>query len=368
MGLISKFVNTKINARNKRYYENLGYEIPKCDKHGMTITVDVNHIPKHSQTKVLCECDNCKKKYELNYSDYLRCNHDGKVYCKCCVHKVFHSGKNNNRWNPDLSDDDRKERRIFSEYTEFTRKVLQRDKYICQCCGVIGKKLEVHHIDGYNWEKEKRLDFSNVITLCEKCHNNFHDKYGRGNNTREQFESWFGKTVDYLNSYNGNLPPTKEIICLEDNKIFDSPKEAAQYANTIPSVIIKCCLRQESIKYGQCTKTVHGKHYIYLDDYNSMSDKEFEEYLKWSLSNKTYNNEENKHPSSKSVVCVNTKTVFKSGKYAGQVMKISNGGISECCRHKKNHCGLLKNGEKIIWMYLEEYKKLYDISDLIYYE
>ena len=61
MGLLSKYVEVKINARNKKHYENLGYEIPKFDKHGTIITVGVNHIPKYSQTKVLCKCDNCNE-------------------------------------------------------------------------------------------------------------------------------------------------------------------------------------------------------------------------------------------------------------------------------------------------------------------
>lgn len=28
------------------------------------------------------------------------------------------------------------------------------------------------------------------ITLCETCHNNFHNTYGRRDNTKEQFEKW----------------------------------------------------------------------------------------------------------------------------------------------------------------------------------
>lgn len=368
MGLLSKYVEVKINARNKKHYENLGYEIPKFNKHGTIITVDVNHIPKYSQIKVLCKCDNCNKEYELNYSDYLRRNHDGKIYCNNCAHKVLHSGANNCKWNSNLSEDDRKERRLLPEYTEFTRKVLQRDQYTCQCCGAIGRDLEVHHIDGYNWNIEKRLNYSNAITLCKKCHKNFHDKYGRGNNTKEQFENWISKTITYINNYNGELPPTREIICLEDNKIFSSPKEAAQYANTTPGVILKSCLRQESIKYGQCTKTVHSKHYIYLDDYNNMSNDELEEYLKWSSESKTYSNVENKHPSSKSVVCITTKTIFKSGRFASQIMKVSNGGLTECCQHKKKYWGTLPTGEQLVWMYYSEYQKLFDVSDLKYYE
>lgn len=369
MGLLSEYVETKINNRNRKYYKNLGYDVPKFEGHqSSSLIVAVNDIPRYSFTNVECECDNCRKKYILHYSDYLRRNHNGKIYCQNCCQKVLHSGENNNKWNPNLTDEDRELRRNIPGYTEFTRKVIQRDNYMCQCCGSVGVNLEVHHLNGYNWDKEKRFDFSNVITLCANCHKNFHDRYGRGNNTKEQFESWIHKTIDYLQIYDGELPPSREIICIDDNVIFNSPKEAAEYANSIPSQILKCCLMKDSIKYGQCTKTVHGKHYIYLDDYNKMTQKELNDYLKWCSELKTYKNGTNTHPSSKAVVCVTTKTVFKSGRFASQVMSVSNGGLTECCQHKKEYCGTLPTGEKLVWMYYSEYQQLYNTSDLIKYE
>lgn len=368
MGLVSKNINIKINARNHKYYENLGYKIPKYDKHGTTIVVSVDDLSKYCTSTVECQCDNCGKFYKIHYSDYRRRNHDGKTYCNSCAHKVFHSGENNIHWNPNLTDEDREIGRNILGYTDFIKKVLKRDNYSCQCCNKTGKKLEVHHMDGYDLHKDKRLDFSNAITLCKDCHKNFHDTYGRGKNNKQQFEEWMGKTIDYLSEYDGELPPPRQIICIDDNIIFTNAKEAADYIDSSPSSILKCCLRQDSARYGASTKSVHGKHFLYLDDYSNMSQDEMDNYLKWCNELKTYKNSNNSHPNSKSVVCVNTKTVFKSGRYASQIMKVSNGGLSECCSHRKNHCGLLPNGEKIQWMYLSEYEKLYDTSDLKYYE
>lgn len=369
MGLISQYVETKVNNRNKKHYKQLGYDVSKHNGHSsITIMVSVNDIPKCSFTKVDCQCDYCGRIYPLNYSDYYRRNHDGKIYCNNCAHAVLTSGENNNRWNPNLTEDDRTERRIKPEYYEFTRKILQRDCYTCCCCNQQGHNLEVHHLNGYNWDVNGRLDFSNAVTLCKVCHDNFHNIYGRGNNTKQQFEEWIGHTVEYQKEYAGELFPTRKIICLDDNIVFNNPKEAAEYANSIPSQILKCCLMKESIKYGQCTKTVHGKHYLYLDDYNKMTQEEIAEYLRWCSESKTYKNENNTHPNSKSVVCVTTKTIFKSGRFASKVMGVSCGGVSECCQHKKQYCGTLITGEKLVWMYYSEYQKLYDTSNLIKYE
>lgn len=50
--------------------------------------------------------------------------------------------------------------------------------------------MNVHHLDGFNWCIEKRTNVDNGVTLCKRCHLNFHSIYGSGNNTRGQFEEY----------------------------------------------------------------------------------------------------------------------------------------------------------------------------------
>ena len=232
MGLISEYVEIKLGGRNIKYYENLGYKIPRhMDKNkdmvvanGTTILVKISDLMPSSRCVVKIQCDNCNDILNVKWSDYNNHNHNGKYYCNKCANKIFLSGENHPRWNPNLSQEERKQGRNYPEYIEFIKKVLKRDNYTCQCCGDNNTKhdIEVHHLDGYDWCKDKRTDESNGITLCKNCHKNFHSIYGFGNNTKEQFEEWIGNAIGELEKYNGELPTARKIYCVEENKIHDN--------------------------------------------------------------------------------------------------------------------------------------------------
>lgn len=96
-------------------------------------------------------------------------------------------GKNNPNWNPNLTNKYRNDKRRYPEYREWREIVFKRDNYTCQTCGCRGNTLNAHHLDGYNNNPDKRILLENGITLCDSCHKNFHNKYGRGNNTKSQF-------------------------------------------------------------------------------------------------------------------------------------------------------------------------------------
>jgi len=80
------------------------------------------------------------------------------------------------------------------EDAEWSREVKRRDKHTCRACGAKGVPLHAHHIESYAWNRDLRLDLDNGVTLCIHCHKDFHDRYGRRNNTREQFERWLTTT------------------------------------------------------------------------------------------------------------------------------------------------------------------------------
>lgn len=87
--------------------------------------------------------------------------------------------------------------RSTHEYQIWRKEVFIRDKYTCQRCRVkngqdgVGEiTLNAHHIKNWKDNVQDRYVVSNGITLCEKCHNSFHQKYGKRNNTAEQLTEY----------------------------------------------------------------------------------------------------------------------------------------------------------------------------------
>lgn len=96
------------------------------------------------------------------------------------------TGENNPRWNPNLTDEDRQDRRLYPAYNEWRLQVFDRDNFTCQKCGSKkSRPLNAHHIEGYSFNKELRTVVDNGITFCKKCHKDFHHIYGNESNTEK---------------------------------------------------------------------------------------------------------------------------------------------------------------------------------------
>jgi len=90
------------------------------------------------------------------------------------------------------------------QHDEWAKLVKKRDGHKCQICGRKSKWNHAHHIDGYDWFVAGRYIISNGVTLCsgmgkngkrKGCHNRFHDMYGRGRNTKWQYDAF--KRMNY---------------------------------------------------------------------------------------------------------------------------------------------------------------------------
>lgn len=73
---------------------------------------------------------------------------------------------------------------------EWSEKVRERDNNTCQCCGS-KEDLYAHHLNSYDWYEQGRTDIDNGTTLCGECHRKFHNKYGYGHNTREEYYEFY---------------------------------------------------------------------------------------------------------------------------------------------------------------------------------
>ncbi len=89
--LLDEKVEVSLGSRRIKYYESLGYEIPKYKdkqnrlkvKKGTKLLIDIKDLPFNSNLEVNVKCDNCEKKYLKQYYKHTKYN-DGLDYCIDC--------------------------------------------------------------------------------------------------------------------------------------------------------------------------------------------------------------------------------------------------------------------------------------------
>lgn len=128
----------------------------------------------------------CGHENEITFSKF-RNQEQGRL-CRPCSRPKKEQHFN---YNPNKTDEERILNRDYYAIIEWRINVFKRDNYTCQVCGDDrGNNLNAHHLNGYNWDTENRLNVDNGVTLCDTCHNAFHKSFGYGNNTKEQFDNW----------------------------------------------------------------------------------------------------------------------------------------------------------------------------------
>ncbi|MEK6882256.1 MAG: NUMOD3 domain-containing DNA-binding protein [Nanoarchaeota archaeon] len=79
------------------------------------------------------------------------------------------------------------------EYRLWRESVFARDNWTCQKCKIKGSCLHPHHIRNFAEAVELRFAIDNGITLCKKCHQEFHKKYSNYNNNLNQVKEFINK-------------------------------------------------------------------------------------------------------------------------------------------------------------------------------
>ena len=150
MGLIDEYVEVILCSGNMKYYENLGYEIPKVkNSSGIWIT------PRGTKIKVLSQdlkrtsnkiihviCDKCGESLEISfksYKDNLDKN-NGKFICRTCAmdckeDKVTFKYEVGQRIITDKKDITITKRKWVKEKTSNGNRIHKYYQFVCNKCG-----------------------------------------------------------------------------------------------------------------------------------------------------------------------------------------------------------------------------------------
>lgn len=145
---------------------------------------------------------------------------------------------------------------------------------------------------------------------------------------------------------NGMADMYKKVVCLNNNTVFDNLADASKKFNCDELDIIYCCKNIDLYCKDKDGKRLVWKYY---DDFNEMTNEEKENLLKRV--------EEDLSEYKKQVICLNTNKVYQDEKLASKETNISIGSIRLNCNKKNAYC-LTKDGEKLSFMKMTEFKKL----------
>lgn len=209
--LISETVEVGLNSKTAKYYESIGYEIPKTKvrnkyvvKHGTTIAVKVKDLLSMSNIMVIYQCDYCGSYIEVMYCDYMRKNSNKKIQkdsCLSCL-GLYKSELNKLDWEEKYQSNNKvcsKCKRDLPKTLEYFQKNRHRpDGLSCQCKECISskkifgiKKITVK-------QKEVKISKSdnikyitiNGFKICRGCERNLPaniDYYYKKHDTKDGF-------------------------------------------------------------------------------------------------------------------------------------------------------------------------------------
>lgn len=146
-------------------------------------------IPK-GRSAWLCEC-RCGKKVVIQGNSLTK----GLTRSCGCYRRDKMRGKSHPCYRHDLTKKEREERRHGSLYAaekenDWRRKCFKREDYTCQITGKRGGILSVHHIYNFADHPKRRYDMRNGFVMTKQLHEQFHNRYGRGKNTRKQLNDF----------------------------------------------------------------------------------------------------------------------------------------------------------------------------------
>lgn len=264
--ILTKEVKVYYNGQARQYYESKGYIFPKQwvkfnhthnrmvyrPVRGSYIIVPISDLNPNSNTDIEWKCDLCDNIGHTTYKRYLQSTklYDGMKLCDQCRQKYLSKKQ---RGDKDVEDT----RRRCVENTEFIQICLNRDNYTCKICGS-KEQLQVHHLSSYAKYPQLRYEPTNGVTLCKKCHDLFHNTYGRIDFTKEDFIKFSKLNLEDFINNKGEVNPSRICYCYEDDEYIYNIHDYCQkygYADTN----LYQHLKRKIMAF-------HHKHYFWKDD------------------------------------------------------------------------------------------------------
>ena len=140
-----------------------------------------------------------------------------------------------------------------------------------------------------------------------------------------------------------NNPRARKVVLLNTGEIFDYIKQASEKYGVDRNNIAECCKGTRN-----SAGVIDGKpgFWLYLEDYEKLSEEEI---------NKIKNEEVPNGSRPKAVICVTTRKTYDSLSEASRQTGVSLTSISKCCNRKQISVKDPITGEKLIFMFLDEY-------------
>lgn len=136
-------------------------------------------------TKTVVQCDICGREVTRHQSELRRNSHS------YCSKECFSIGSTSTREKPPW--EETQSLRKTSNYKDWRNNVMRDRGFCCERCGSIGGQMNLHHVKSFARYKDLQMEEDNVALLCEKCHKEFHDIYGKYSFTDTDFYFWMSE-------------------------------------------------------------------------------------------------------------------------------------------------------------------------------
>lgn len=203
------------------------------------------------------------------------------------------------------------------------------------------------------------IKFDEETTLLKKINNHLINEYEEFNQIIDEYKAGisslklakkhnkhYSTIIDILKKGNIKINKgymEKSVICLNNNKIFESISSAEKWADG--GSHIHSCINGKRLHAGRHPETGERLQWKYLDEYDENNDK----YVEIKNEDKNYK--------TKQIICLNNQKVFKSITQAKKWAKNAS-QISNCLKGDQKTAGTHPTtGEHLQWKYLDEYNK-----------